>query len=100
MNKKILIKPVISEKSYNLASEGVYSFVVNSDATKIEIQKEIEKKFDVKVTKVRTVNIPGKRVRIGYTGKLARSRRKGRRSDTKKALITLKEGDKIALFDV
>ena len=91
--KKIILKPVISEKTYNLAQEGVYTFVVNKNANKIEIKKAVEKQFKVTVIKVNTINIPGKRVRFG------RMRKLGRRSDIKKALITLKEGDKIALFE-
>lgn len=91
--KTIIIKPVITEKSYKDAQEGVYTFIVVNRANKIQIKEAVEKQFKVTVTKVRIVNTPGKRVRFGM------SRRQGRRSDTKKAYITLKDGDKIALFE-
>ena len=92
--KQIIIKPVITEKSYKDAQEGVYTFFVDKSANKIQIKEHIEKKFKVKVIRVRTVTTPGKLVTFG------KNRKTGRRSDMKKAFVTLKKGDKIELFEV
>ncbi len=93
---QILIKPLITEKMTNLsADEGKYGFIVKHNANKIEIAKAIEQKFQVRVTNVQTLNYSGKtktqfRKSGRYTGKTAKY---------KKAIITLKEGDKIELFE-
>ena len=92
--KKVLIQPIISEKSYKKAQDGVYSFMVTKDSNKMQIKDAIENQFKVTVTQVRTITIPGKRVRFGRRAKM------GRRQDIKKAFVTLKDGDKIALFEV
>lgn len=91
----ILIKPLLTEKLTNLASEGKYGFIVGAEYNKIEIAKAVEKKFSVHVDSVRTINYPGKiktQFRKGgrYTGKTA---------SFKKAMITLKKGEKIDLFE-
>ncbi len=86
----ILKKPVISEKSFAKAEEGKYVFVVDMDANKIEIAGTIEKLFKVTVVNVRTVVVKGKVKRVG--------RKYGKRSDFKKAYVTLKAGDKIEEF--
>jgi large subunit ribosomal protein L23 len=93
----ILVRPLITEKMTNIsaAQAGKYGFMVNPKANKIEIKKAIEKKFDVHVIEVRTINHPGKiksqfRKSGRFEGKTARS---------KKAIVTLKEGEKIELFE-
>ena len=95
LNTSLIIKPIITEKSLKLASEeNQYSFVVKREASKIEIGKIVKKLWSVEPIKVTTQNIKGKRVRFG------RNRKQGSRSDHKKAVVTLKSGDKIALFEV
>ena len=91
--RDIIIKPVVSEKSYGLVDNGVYTFVVAKDANKIEIRQAVEAIFNVKVTKVNTLN---------RHGKAARNRRTGissTRPDSKRAIVTLSGDDRIALFD-
>jgi len=87
---KILKRPVISEKSFAHAEEGKYVFVVDNRANKIEIARTVEKLFKVTVIDVKTVVMKGKVKRVG--------RKFGKRSDFKKAYVTLKEGDKIEEF--
>ena len=86
----VLIKPMVSEKSIALMEEGKYSFVVAKDANKIEIKQAVEKLFDVKVIAVTTRNVKGKLKTFG--------RYKGYSPDTKRAIVTLKAGDKIEIF--
>ena len=80
----VIIKPVVSEKAYNLIDHGQYTFVVAPDANKVEIKSAIEEIFKVKVASVNNQNREGKRVRT-RTGW-------GKRNDTKRAIVTLKEG--------
>ena len=80
----MIIKPVVSEKAYNLIDHGQYTFVVAPNANKVEIKLAIEEIFKVKVASVNTQNREGKRVRT-RTGW-------GKRNDTKRAIVTLKEG--------
>jgi large subunit ribosomal protein L23 len=89
----ILVRPVVSEKSYALMDENVYVFVVNPSATKIEIRQAVEQAFGVRVTNVNTLNRKGKTKRNRRTNTL------GHRPDTKRAIVTLHEGDKIDLFE-
>ncbi len=91
--RDVLIRPVVSEKSYALLDGNVYTFVVHPNATKPEIRQAVESAFGVKVRKVNTLNRRGKRKRN------RRSFTFGRRSDTKRAIVTLVEGDKIDLFE-
>jgi large subunit ribosomal protein L23 len=97
MSKRhILIRPLFTEKIARLQDvENKYAFEVDSSANKIEIGKEIEKKFDVKVLKVQTMNLKGK-MRSQLT---RRGRFYGRRPNWKKAIVTLAEGDKLDLFE-
>ncbi len=91
--RDVIIRPVVSEKSYGLLDRGVYTFVVAPDANKTAIRQAVETVFNVQVVKVNTLNRKGKR---------KRNRRRatfGRRSDTKRALVTLAEGQEIALFE-
>jgi large subunit ribosomal protein L23 len=88
--RDILLRPVISEKSYGLIDEGKYTFIVAPDANKTQIKIAVEQVFDVKVTSVNTINRQGKRKRTkaGF----------GKRSDTKRAVVSLKPGDRIEIF--
>jgi large subunit ribosomal protein L23 len=88
--RDVLLAPVISEKSYGLIDENKYTFLVRPDANKTEIKIAVEKVFNVKVTSVNTLNRQGKRkrTRIGL----------GKRNDTKRAVVSLAEGDRIDLF--
>jgi large subunit ribosomal protein L23 len=90
--RDIIIKPVVSEKSYAALDGNVYTFVVAGDANKIEIRQAIESIFDVKVTNVNTVNRKGKRKRNRRTGGY------GTRPASKRAIVTLSEGDAIEIF--
>jgi large subunit ribosomal protein L23 len=82
--RDILLAPVVSEKSYGLLDEGKYTFLVDPRANKTEIKIAIEQVFGVKVANVNTLNRPGKtrRTRTGT----------GKRKDTKRAIVTLREG--------
>jgi large subunit ribosomal protein L23 len=88
--RDVLIKPVISEKSVGLMEENKYSFWVAPEANKITIRHAVEKMFKVKVTDVRTMNVKGKKKRVGHSV--------GMTSDRKKAIVTLHEGDRIEGF--
>lgn len=91
--RDIIIAPVVSEKSYALLDAGVYTFKVHPEATKPEIADAIRDIFDVRVVKVNTLNRKGKRKRN------RRSPTFGKRPDTKRAIVTLAEGDRIELFE-
>jgi large subunit ribosomal protein L23 len=88
----IIRLPRITEKGTRLKEKSnVLTFEVRTDANKVQVRKAIEGIFKVKVVDVTTVNISGKRKRMGQ--------REGRRSDWKKAYVTLKAGDKIDIFE-
>ena len=85
----ILKAPVITEKSENEKANGKYTFKVDPRANKLEIKEAIEKIFNVKVTSIRTINVKPKKRRVGrYTGLTNR---------TKKAIVTLADGQTIDL---
>lgn len=91
--RDVIIKPVVSEKSYGLLDEGVYTFVVHPSANKTEIRQAVESIFDVRVVNVNTLN---------RKGKLKRNRRQatfGKRPDAKRAIVTLAGDDRIDLFE-
>ena len=88
--RDILLKPVISEKSYRLVDDGKYTFLVAPDANKTQIRQAVEQIFHVKVTGVNTINRPGKRRRTRYGW--------GKRPDTKRAIVTLASGERIDVF--
>ena len=91
--RDVLIEPVVSEKSYALMEAGVYTFVVNPHANRIEIRQAVEEIFGVRVAKVNTLNRRGKRKRArGGAGF-------GTRADTKRAIVTLQGNDRIDLFE-
>jgi large subunit ribosomal protein L23 len=92
--RDIIIKPVVSEKSYGLFDQKVYTFVVHPDASKPEIRDAVQAIFDVKVRKVNTLNRQGKRKRN------RKSATYGRRPDTKRAIVSLVEGHSIDFFEV
>lgn len=89
---QIIKRPLITEKSTRLKEEGnQIAFVVDPMASKIEIRRAVEKLFKVKVRRVHTMNLVGKRKRVG--------RFIGWKSDWKKAIVTLREGDRIEFFE-
>jgi len=90
--RDVIIRPVVSEKSYAAFDENVYTFVVSPDANKIEIRQAIESIFGVRVTNVNTVNRKGKRKRNRRTGGW------GSRPSSKRAIVSLAEGDRIEIF--
>ena len=89
----VLIRPVVSEKSYALMDQSVYVFIVDPRATKIEVRHAVEQAFGVRVTNVNTLNRKGKATRNRRTNV------KGKRPDTKRAIVTLHPDDSIDLFD-
>jgi large subunit ribosomal protein L23 len=88
--RDVLIKPVISEKSYRLADDGKYTFIVAPGTNKTQIRQAVEAVFRVKVTGVNTVNRHGKRRRTRFGW--------GKRPDTKRAIVTLAQGERIDIF--
>ena len=88
---EVLRRPLITEKSATLQVENKYAFEVAGGATKNQIKQAVEKGFDVKVTAVNVMTVPGKERRVG--------RRRILTSPWKKAVVTLKQGDKIELFE-
>ena len=88
--RDILLRPVVSEKTYGLLDEGKYTFVVAPEANKTQIKQAVEEVFRVKVTGVNTLNRQGKRRRTRFGW--------GKRVDTKRAIVTLAEGDRIDIF--
>ena len=89
----VLLRPVVSEKTYALMDKGTYVFVVDPRATKIDVRNAVEQAFNVTVTTVNTLNRKGKSTRNRRTGV------RGSRPDTKRAIVTLKTGDTINLFE-
>lgn len=91
--RQVLLKPVVSEKSYALLETNQYTFIVHPSASKPEISDAVESIFDVTVLKVNTLNRQGKKTRNRRTGKV------GSKASTKRAIVTLAEGDSIDLFE-
>jgi large subunit ribosomal protein L23 len=87
---QVIIRPVVSEKTYVLATAGKYTFRVHADAHKTQIKQAVEELFDVKVLDVATMSVKGKPKRRGYTS--------GTRRSWKKAIVQLREGDSIPIF--
>ena len=90
--RDVILEPVVSEKSYALLDEGVYTFIVNPTSNKTEIRQAVEAIWNVRVQSVNTLNRKGKR---------KRNRRMptfGKRADTKRAIVTLVPGQTIELF--
>ena len=91
--RSVIIRPVVSEKSYALLDQGVYTFLVAPHANKVEIRHAIEVIFGVNVVNVNTLNRPGKRKRN------RKQQTFGKRPDTKRALVTLAPGQTIPIFE-
>lgn len=85
--KRVLVRPHLTEKSSVLAEAGQYTFLVTPDAEKISIARAVAARYAVHPIAVHIINLPGKRVRYGKTS--------GQRSGIKKAIVTLKAGEKI-----
>ncbi len=86
----VIIRPVVSEKSYVLASADKYTFRVHASAHKTQIRQAIEALFDVKVVEVRTMSVKSKPKRRGYSS--------GRTRQWKKAIVQVRPGDSIPIF--
>ena len=91
--RDVILEPVVSEKSYALLDQNVYTFKVAPSASKPEIRDAVQSIFGVRVTNVNTLNRKGKRIRNRRTGTF------GSRPDAKRAIVTLAEGDSIDLFE-
>lgn len=94
MAKKILIKPIITEKADALTQAGKYSFVVNKKANKVEIRKAVEELYSVSVDSVNTAILPGKAKSRNTKSGIVRGRIPG----YKKAVVTLTKGEEINFF--
>ena len=88
---EVLIKPVVSEKTTGLMEENKYTFKVDKNANKIEIKHAVETIFKVKVTDVKTMNVHGKMKRQG--------RFEGLTPSWKKAIVTVKSGQRLPIFE-
>ena len=91
--RDIILAPVVSEKSYGLIEQGVYTFKVHPDASKPEIHDAVQAIWGVQVVKVNTLNRKGKVTRA------RRSNKFGNKPDTKRAIVTLAAGEEIPLFE-
>jgi len=89
--RQVLIRPVVSEKSYALMADGKYTFRVNDRAHKTQIAQAVEEIFDVKVRSVRTAKVRAKPKRRGLTS--------GKSRAWKKAIVQLSPGQRIELFE-
>jgi len=90
--RDIIIAPLISEKSMSMIEDNnTYTFKVDKRANKVEIRKAVEEIFNVSVVNVNTMNMRGKKRRLGY--------HQGKRPDWKKAMVKLVDGDRIEIFE-
>ena len=87
---QVLIRPVVSEKTYVLATAGKYTFRVHDDAHKTQVRQAVEEIFGVRVSDVRTMSVKSKPKRRGYTS--------GRTRSWKKAVVQVRPGDNIPIF--
>lgn len=87
----VLLKPIVTEKTTDLMEENKYTFKVDKNANKIEIKHAVESIFKVDVTDVRTMNVYGKMKRQGRT--------QGLTASWKKAIVTVKQGQRLPIFD-
>ena len=90
--RQVILRPIISERSYDLINASRYTFEVAKQANKIEIRQAVEEIFKVKVLKVNTMNVTGKPKRVRFAKGVSRS--------WKKAIVTLAEGETIEAFGV
>jgi len=88
---QVLLAPVVSEKSYSLIGDRKYTFRVHADAHKTQIRQAVEELFEVKVERVNVLKVQSKPKRRGFT--------RGRRPGWKKAIVQLKEGHEIEIFE-
>jgi large subunit ribosomal protein L23 len=89
--RQVLIRPVVSEKSYALLAANKYTFRIHPDANKTQVRQAVEEVFGVRVEDVRTVNVRSKPKRRGFTS--------GRTREWKKAIVQLHQDDSIELFE-
>jgi large subunit ribosomal protein L23 len=89
--RDVIIRPMVSEKSYAGLEQNRYTFLVARDANKTEIKEAVQKIWGVRVVEVNTLNRKGKTKRFRYT--------RGKRPDQKQAVVTLAEGDAIEIFE-
>jgi large subunit ribosomal protein L23 len=89
--RDVILRPVVSEKSYAGLEQNRYTFLVRGDANKTEIKEAVQQIWNVRVTSVNTLRRRGKEKRFRYT--------LGRRPDHKRAVVTLAEGDSIEIFE-
>jgi large subunit ribosomal protein L23 len=89
--RQVILAPVVSEKSYSLIEDNKYSFRVHPRSHKTQIRQAVEELFDVKVVSVNVLKVQSKPKRRGWT--------KGRKPGWKKAIVELREGDKIEIFE-
>jgi len=92
MNANILKRALVSEKSFGQAGNSKFTFLIDQNADKGSVKETVEDLFSVHVTAINIINIPGKAKRS--------KKGPGRRSDIKKAVVTLKKGEKIDLFEI
>ena len=90
--RDVIIRPIVSEKSYAGLELNTYTFLVDKRANKTEIKEAVQKIWDVRVISVNTLNRRGKVKRRGWT--------KGKRADEKRAIVTLAVGDSIEIFEL
>jgi large subunit ribosomal protein L23 len=90
-HRDVIVRPVVSEKSYAGIERNTYTFLVDPRANKTEIKEAVQAIWDVRVTSVNTLKRRGKVKRRGYT--------RGRRPDEKRAIVTLAPGDTIEIFE-
>lgn len=90
-SRRVMVRPVVTEKNTLLAEHGKYGFEVAGSANKVEVRQAVEELFKVKVAKVNMVRVPGKKRHFG--------RRQGATRSWKKALVTLQPGHRIELFE-
>ena len=89
--RQVIIRPIVSEKSYALLAANKYTFRVHPDAHKTQVRQAVEEIFGVRVTDVRTMSVKSKPKRRGYTS--------GRTREWRKAIVTLHDEDSIELFE-
>lgn len=89
--RDVIIRPMVSEKSYAGLEQNRYTFLVASDSNKTEIKEAVQKIWNVRVLRVNTMNRKGKAKRFRYT--------RGKRPDQKMAMVTLAEGESIEIFE-
>ena len=89
--RDVIIRPIVSEKSYAGIEQNTYTFLVDPRANKTEIKEAVQAIWEVRVSSVNTLNRRGKLKRRGWT--------KGKRADEKRAIVTLAEGDSIEIFE-